>query len=281
MAQILDGIIVKDKIAERLKEEFKKLRPIPTLAIIQVGDDPRSNAYIKRKITFGEMIGAKVEHLKYPTDISTRELVSIVENKNIDPLTHGIIIQLPLPKHLNPDEVIGIISPLKDVDGLTPTNQDNLSRKKPTLVPATARGIITLLDYYKIPIEGRKVVVVGRSPLVGRPTSLLLESRGAQVTVCHRETKDLAHETQQADILVVAVGKRDLIDKRHVSPRQIVIDVGINAEDGKITGDTVFDEVKDIVRAITPVPGGIGPMTVASLFENLLSAYKKTEITPQ
>ncbi len=294
MAQILDGRIVRDQIQENLKSIIQNLKSKPKLVIIQVGDNPQSNTYIGQKIKFGEKIGAIAELKKFPADVSQEHLSSIIYNLNSDPKVHGIIIQLPISDHLDKEKLIESIDPKKDVDGLTAANQQLLENNDPQVfIPATAKAVITILNYYKIPIKGKKATVVGRSKLVGAPVAILLKNLGAKVEVGHSKTEDLTAITKPADIIVVAVGKPNLIGIDHVSPGQTVIDVGINVVEAdkvrplsfprsdlenkrKLVGDVTFAEVEPIVSAITPVPGGVGPMTVASLFENLLDAYKKT-----
>ncbi len=282
MAQILGGKKLNEKIAEELSVQVSKLDPKPKLVIIQVGDVPESNAYIGRKIKFGEKIGAIVDLQKFPDDVSSEKLQTTIHKLNADPDVNGVIVQLPIPKHLDKDEVIDSIDPKKDVDGLTSVNLKHLwEGRKDGFTPATTKGVITLLDHYNVPIERQNVVVVGRSSLVGKPTALAFLMRDATVTICHKATKNLPAYTKAADIIAVAVGKPNLIGKIHVSKNQTVIDIGINAvenEDAprnKLVGDVNFEEVKDIVGAITPVPGGVGPMTVASLFQNLLETYKR------
>src|SRR3989338_4163966 len=293
-SKILDGRIVRDQIAQKLKAEISRLRSKPKLVIIQVGDLPESNTYIRQKILFGQKIGAIVDHQKLPENISQKDLISKLYSLNSIPSTHGIIVQMPIPAHLDKDTIIDSINPQKDVDGLTSVNIKHLwENDNEGYTPATTKGIITLLAYYKIPISRQKVVVVGRSFLVGKPTALTFLNRDATVTICHKETRNLKLETRNADILVVAAGKPNLITKDHVRRGQVVVDVGINVindrqttnakrltqkpetepVDRKIVGDVDFDAVSKIVSAITPVPGGVGPMTVASLFENLLLAY--------
>ena len=310
-AKILDGKALSEKIAEKLRSQILALRTKPKLVIIQVGDLPESNAYIGRKVKFGEKIGTIVNHKKFDNNISQESLITHISSLNTNFSVTGIIVQMPLPKHIDKDEIINSIDPAKDVDGLTSRNLKLLWENKTTdyssseqrgprslstlssrpkgsrqartinagFIPATTKGIISLLDEYKIPIEGKHVVVVGRSFLVGKPTFLALLNRDATVTVCHKHTRNLKQETRNADILIVAAGKPNLIGKEHVHKNQVVIDVGINAienEDGprhKLVGDVNFVEVSKIVKSISPVPGGPGPMTVASLFENLLTAY--------
>jgi len=289
-ATILDGKKLNEKIAAKLKAEISRLRSKPKLVIIQVGDLAESNAYIGRKIKFGEKIGAIVEHKKFPGKITQKELQTMIYKLNTDSMVHGVIVQMPLPKYINRDEIIDAIDPAKDVDGLTSRNLKLLwEAKGEGFIPATTKGVISLLDEYKIPIEGEHVVMVGRSFLVGKPTFLAFLNRDATVTVCHRHTKNLKQETRNADILIVAAGKANLIGKEHVSKNQVVVDVGINVinqpenrnqkpeteiSGTTLVGDVKFEEVVKIVKAISPVPGGAGPMTVASLFQNLLEAYK-------
>lgn len=297
-AKILDGRVVRDKIAENLKAQISKLGSKPKLIIVQVGDLPQSNTYIRQKILFGQKIGAIVDHVKLEKNVGEQKLRTMISKLNTDPDVNGIIIQMPIPKHIDRDKIIDAIVPEKDVDGLTSTNLKLLwEDRQEGYTPATTAGILTLLRYHNIAIAGKYVVVVGRSSLVGKPTALAFLNRNATVTVCHSETKDLKKETRGADILVVAVGKPNLITKDHVSRGQVVIDVGINIVNykgftltqgesllkqekpeaelpqKKLVGDIDFEKVSKIVAAITPVPGGVGPMTVASLFENLLEAF--------
>ncbi len=295
MAQILDGKIVRDSILNNLKSQISNLKSKPKLVIIQVGDNPESNTYIGQKIKFGEKIGAIAELKKFPADISQESLTSNLLTLNSDPAVHGIIIQIPIPKHLDQDKLIDLINWRKDIDGLSAISLKLLSEGNPAgYIPATTKGVLTLLDHYKIPITGKKVVIIGRSFLVGKPTALAMLNRDATVTICHSKTENLGKETKNADILIVAIGKPNFIGREHVSKNQVVIDVGINViEKGQalsqaetkekdltlikprtLVGDVNFDEVSKIVSAITPVPGGVGPMTVASLFENLLEAHK-------
>ncbi len=291
-AKILDGKKLNEKIANELAAKIRGLTPKPKLVIIQVGNLAESNAYIARKKSFGEKIGAIVDHIKLPQDVVKQALLSEIRNLNSDSSVHGVIVQMPLPKHLDRDKIIEAIDPKKDVDGLTSTNLKLLwEGRSQGYVPATTKGILTLLDYYKIPVSGKKVVVVGRSSLVGKPTALAFLNRNATVTVAHSKTKNLKLETRNADILVIAAGKPGLITKEYVSKGQVVVDVGITAIDQlpatknqkpemelakkKLVGDVDFESVRNIVEAISPVPGGTGPMTVASLFENLFEAYNR------
>ncbi|MDD5356916.1 MAG: bifunctional 5,10-methylenetetrahydrofolate dehydrogenase/5,10-methenyltetrahydrofolate cyclohydrolase [Candidatus Pacebacteria bacterium] len=283
---LLDGKKVSKDRALELKAQVSAFRVAPTLAILQVGDDERSSAYIRQKKLFGEKIGCKVLHVTFESTVSHSDIIEKVRELNADISVHGIILQLPIPTNLDSRSIIEAIDPKKDVDGLHSENAKKLTDGDVSgFIPATAKGVISLLDAYKIPIAGKKATVVGRSALVGTPTALCLTNRGANVTVVHRATVNIPAKTKQADILVVAAGHAKLIDARHVSAGQSVIDVGINLVTGekledeipkkKLVGDVDFDEVKDIVGAISPVPGGVGPMTVLSLFENLILAYER------
>lgn len=257
---------MSEKIADKLGREVEKLKVKPRLAIIQVGDLIASNLYIKRKIAFADKIGIAAIHLKLPDNFSQGDLIVEIERLNRNSGVHGIIVQLPLPSKLDKSKIVEAIAAEKDVDGL---------RVGSVFTPATARGILLLLDHYKIKISGKKVVVIGRSTLVGRPIALSLLSRGATVTICHRQTQNLAAETKLADILIVAAGSPHLVKENYVKPGQIVLDVGLSStEEGGMVGDVDQISVREIVAAISPVPGGIGPMTVTSLFLNLLDAYK-------
>ena len=289
---VLDGKGLRDKIAEGLKSEIDKLDQKPELVIFQVGDVAESNTYIGQKIKFGEKIGAIVTVKKLLEDVPQPELIKEIQLANDNKNVHGIIVQLPIPKELDKNKIIETIDPTKDVDGQTAANIKRLFEDNPQpgntpgvdsdspgvsfdgFIPATTRGVFTLLDHYKISVTGKHVVVVGRSTLVGKPTALEFLNRNATVTIAHSKTSHLSLITKSADILVVAAGKPKLITKDYVSKEQVVVDVGINVIDGKLIGDVDFENVKNIVSAISPVPGGAGPMTVASLFQNLLEAYK-------
>ncbi len=287
---ILDGKVVRDIIAGNLRERINRFGAKPVLAIIQVGEREDSAMYIKAKKHFAEKIGAQVLHIQFPDEVSDDLLVKKIEELNSDEDTHGIIVQMPLPKHLNEGRIIDVVDYKKDVDGLTSINLKLLlENKREGFVPATARGIIALLDHYKVPIERKQVLVIGRSPFVGKPIALSLLNRNATVMIAHSHTAGLPDLAKDADILIVAVGKAHLIGKDYVRPGHIVIDVGISTEaklpkgDLKpenevptrdIFGDVDFEAVKNIVTAISPVPGGVGPMTVASLFQNLVEAFE-------
>lgn len=281
--KILDGRALRDKAAVRLRQVIAERGKKPTLAILQVGSVSESSAYIERKREFAEKIGAGLLHLKFPDDVPEQVLLEAIEKLNADSAITGIILQLPIPASLNKQKIIDTIIVSKDTDGLTTENKNFFEAGDDrAVVPATARGVLSLLKGYNISIKDKKVVVVGRSALVGAPVARLLEREGATVTVCHSQTENVPEKTRNADILVVAIGKPRFITKDYVSAGQTVIDVGINSVEGerleeeipkrKLVGDVDFEGVKGIVGAISPVPGGVGPMTVLSLFENLVSA---------
>lgn len=275
MAKILDGKALRDKVADDLKVQIEKLDQKPELVIFQIGDVAESNTYIGQKIKFGEKIGAVVTHIKLPENIAQAELIKEIQAKNDDENVNGIIVQLPIPEKLNREKIIETIDFKKDVDGQTAKNLKLLMENADCFIPATTKGVITMLDHYEIPIAGKHIVIVGRSTLVGKPTALAMLNRDATVTIAHSKTANLESVTKSADILVVAVGRSKLVTKEFVKADQTVIDVGINVnEEGKLIGDVDFENVEKIVAAISPVPGGAGPMTVASLFENLLKAYQ-------
>ncbi|KKU77049.1 MAG: C-1-tetrahydrofolate synthase [Parcubacteria group bacterium GW2011_GWA2_47_64] len=288
---LLDGKKVRSEIAERLRERIAKFSSSPVLAIIQAGGREESNAYIARKKAFGESIGAKVLHIRLPESVSEDELIERIKALNIDANVHGIILQLPLPEGYSKQRIIDRILPEKDVDGLTFAQSARRAKgEKEAMTPATARGIVLLLEFYNISISGKKVAVLGRSALVGAPTAEALSSAGAKVTVCHSKTVNTKEITRASDVIVVAIGKPKLIGREYFreDKTQTVIDVGITAVRGsgitrlqeeipsrQLAGDVDFEAVKDMVAAISPVPGGVGPMTVAALFENVVEAFEK------
>lgn len=266
----MDGKVIRDEILARLKGEFAKLADTSKLAIIQVGARTDSITYIRQKKIFAEKVGVTVELFKFPENCQPKEIIEKIRGLNNDDKIHGIIVQMPLPKDFNDDEIIEEINPKKDVDGLTAKNLRRiLVGDLSGLIPATAKGILKILDFYQIPIVGRRVTVIGRSRLVGKPAALVLLARGATVTICHRQTQNLAEIANEADILISTAGQKNLIGREFVAPNQTIIDIG---------NDINFDEVKDIVGAITPTPGGVGPLTVACLFENLLQACIMSEL---
>lgn len=273
MSQILDGQMISKEIKERIKEEVNRLEVKPKLVVILVGDDDASKIYVRNKIKACENVGIATEDYILPKDTREKELVDLIEKLNKNKEVNGILVQLPLPRHLNEDTIVNTISPIKDVDGLNIINQGNLLNRKPVLVPATPKGIITLLKRYFVEIEGKRVVIVGRSKLVGMPLALLFNHANATVTICHSYTEDLKDITKQADILVSAVGKADFISGDMIKKDAVIVDVGINRQMGHIVGDVNFKEAMEVARLVTPVPKGVGPMTIASLLENVLECY--------
>lgn len=267
---ILDGKLVRDKLLDGYKEKIRKENLAIKLAIILVGDNEASKIYIRNKEKACDYVGIVVEKYLLGADTSEVELMSLIEKLNNDVSVTGIILQSPVPSHIDFDKCSGLISSKKDVDGFTKENIYNLYLGHDTILPCTVKGIIRLLEYYNVPISGANVVIVGRGNIVGHPLSLALLNMDATVTVAHSKTKDLANLTKNADILVSATGYPHLIKKDMVKNRAVVIDVGVSRVDGDIVGDVDFDNVKDVAYAITPNPGGVGPMTVAMIIDNLL-----------
>lgn len=281
-AQVINGKEFAKSYRERINQEVAELvdKGIqPGLAVVLVGDDPASQTYVNGKIKACEETGIYSKSFRLESNVTQQEVVDLVTELNQDPNIHGILVQLPLPKHMNEEAIIDTISPEKDVDGFHPISVGNLSIGKETFLPCTPHGVIELIKSTGISMEGKHAVVVGRSNIVGKPVSLLLLHENATVTMCHSRTKNLEEHTRQADILVVAVGIAHLIKKEHVKDGAIVIDVGMNRLDGKLTGDVLFDEVKEVASHITPVPGGVGPMTITMLMQNtVISARRKLTV---
>ena len=273
MSKIIDGKKISLKIKDELKMEVEKLKVKPKLVVISVGDNPASKVYVGQKEKAANYIGIDYLHEHYDS-ISDDNLVKEIEKLNKDKSVDGIIVQLPLPDGMDEKRIVNTISCDKDVDGLTYLNAGLLINNRETLASCTPKGIMKLLEHEKVKIEGTNAVVVGRSILVGKPIANLLLNANATVTVCHSKTKDLAKITKKADILIAAIGKKHFITRDMVRHGSVVIDVGINRVDGKLYGDVDYDNVYDKVAKITPVPGGVGPMTVVMLMENVLLAYK-------
>lgn len=279
MAKIIDGKLVsaavKERVADNVREFIAETGKVPGLAVIVVGNDPASAVYVRNKHRACEASGMNSIQIALPEETTEAELLDRIAELNSDDSVNGILVQLPLPKHISEARVIEAISPFKDVDAFHPENVGNIVIGKQRFLPCTPAGIIELLDYYGISPEGKECVVLGRSNIVGKPMMLLLLGRNGTVTVCHSRTKNLKEVTKRADILVVAIGKPEFITADMVKPDAVVIDVGINrTADGKLVGDVKFDEVSEIASAITPVPGGVGPMTIAMLMQNTLTAAK-------
>lgn len=273
MNKIIDGKKYSNKLKDILKEEVSKLDKKPTLIVISVGNDSASKVYIRQKGKAANYIGLNYRHLHFD-EIKEEDLCREIDILNKDLDVDGIIVQLPLPKGMDEEKIVNMISPDKDVDGLTYVNAGKLLNNKECLVSCTPKGIIYLLKEEGVDLEGKNVTVIGRSMLVGKPMMNLLINANATVTLCHSKTKDLAKITKKADILIVAIGKKHFITKDMIKKGAIIIDVGINVLDGKLYGDVNFDDVYDKVKKITPVPGGVGPMTVVMLMQNVINSYK-------
>lgn len=274
--QILDGKALSEEILDSLKSKARVLKP--SLTVISVGEDPASKVYIRQKKLACEKVGIDYQEICLPNDIKQHELIARIQELNQDQNVTGLIVQLPVPEHLYVPEIIRAIDPKKDVDGFHAYNLGKmfLSPEFEDLPPATPAGIICLLEKYEIFVKGMEAVVVGHSNIVGKPISTMLLNRNATVTTCHIFTKDLKSHTQKADLLIVAVGKPNLITAEMVKKGAIVIDVGMNRlPDGKLVGDTDFENVSQKASFITPVPGGVGPMTVASLMSNVIRAAER------
>lgn len=277
MANIIDGKAVAAAIKEEVKEEVEKLKKEGRevcLAVIQVGNNPASTVYVGNKKKACEYVGIKSLAYEIPEETTEEELLNLIEKLNDDNEVNGILVQLPLPEHIDEDKVIQAISPLKDVDGFHPMNVGNLSIGKKGFISCTPYGIIKLLERNNIETEGKHCVIIGRSNIVGKPMSMLLLRKNATVTIVHSRTKNIKELTKQADILIVAIGKPKFVNEEYVKDGAVVIDVGINRdENNKLCGDVDYEAVFDRVSAITPVPGGVGPMTIAMLMNNCVEAY--------
>ncbi len=271
----MNGKELSLKIKENLKKEVENLNPKPSLVVIQVGEDPASNIYVNSKAKLAREIGYEFEHAKFDENVTEDELIKKIEEINASDKINGVIVQLPIPAHLNATKIINKINPIKDIDGLTEINAGKLLTSKASLVSCTPKGIITLLKAYNVDFVGKHVVIVGRSNLVGKPLIGLCLNENATVTVCHSKTKDLAKYTKKADILIVAIGKAKFITADYVRRGTVVVDVGINRIDGKLYGDVDYENVYKKAKLITPVPGGVGPMTTISLMENVLISYNE------
>ena len=280
MAEIIDGKLVTSETRKKIAEDVRKFKEetgiTPGLAVILVGNDPASAVYVRNKHKGCLDVGMNSYQLEYPEETTEEELLAKIRELNADENVHGILVQLPLPKHINEDNVINAISPEKDVDAFHPSNVGKILIGKYDFLPCTPAGVMELLAYYNVEIEGKECVVLGRSNIVGKPMALLLLQKNGTVTVCHSRTKNLADITRHADILVVAIGKADFVTGDMVKDGAVVVDVGINRKpDGKLTGDVNFAEVSKKASLITPVPGGVGPMTITMLLGNTLTAAKK------
>lgn len=276
MAQILDGKKLRDKILEDLRVKLEKFSVKPTLVVILVGENPASKIYVNNKKKTAEKLGINSEVINYPSNISEKELLEKIDELNNNKSVTAILVQLPLPEHISKENVMNKILPEKDVDGFTPYNFGKLfSGEVPTVYPCTPKGILLLLDEYGIDPTGQHVVIVGRSNIVGRPLSQMMLNRNATVTVCHSKTKNLEQIIKTADILISAVGK-NIIEGKMLKSDCVVVDVGIfKDENGKTRGDVDFESASQIASYISPVPGGVGPMTIASLMLNTVELFEK------
>ncbi len=283
-AQLLQGAPIADQIRGELAEQLARFKQeyaiTPQIAIVQVGDEPAATAYVKRilKAFAGAEMLSKLVQL--PQNVEEADFKNAIVELNEDAAVHGVIVQMPLPAHLNQDMVTSLLSPLKDVDGIHPYNAGMLALGRPTFIPATPYGGIEILKRSGIELKGKEAMIVGRSNIVGKPMFFLLLQEHATVTVCHSRTKDLPGVCRRADVLVAAIGKAKMITADYVKPGAVVVDFGINVVDGKIVGDVDFDAVKEIASAITPVPGGTGPTTNALLLRNTFEAAKRQVTQP-
>jgi len=279
-AKIIDGKAISHEVRAEWKVRADALKArgvIPGLAVVIVGEDPASKVYVANKVKACAELGLHSEHIALPADTSEATLLAKIEALNNDPAIHGILVQLPVPKHINSDKVLNAISPDKDVDGFHPMNVGALATGNMRFAPCTPYGCMKLLEKAGVGIEGKHAVVIGRSNIVGKPMALLLLQANATVTICTSRTKDIAKHTLDADILVVATGKAKMITGDMIKPGAAVIDVGINRMDnGKLCGDVDFDSAKEVAGCITPVPGGVGPMTITMLVANTVQSAERT-----
>lgn len=278
----IDGKVISTQRKEQLKLKIDQLKKenkrIPKLTVILVGDNQASQVYVRNKERGCQYVGMLSEIIRLDASIQEEELIQVIDQLNKDDTVDGILVQLPLPSHIHEDKILDLIDPTKDVDGFHPSNVAKLLLGQDGLVPCTPQGMMVLLDEIGYDLTGKEVVVVGRSNIVGKPVSLLCLQRNATVTIAHSRTKDLQKVCQRADVLIAAIGKAKFFTKEYVKDGAVILDVGINRdENNKLCGDVDYDDVKDIASYITPVPGGVGPMTIAMLLENTLHAYEKRE----
>ncbi|AWS23500.1 TPA: bifunctional methylenetetrahydrofolate dehydrogenase/methenyltetrahydrofolate cyclohydrolase [Streptococcus pyogenes] len=282
MIELIDGKALAQKMQQELAAKVNNLKQkkgiVPGLAVILVGDDPASQVYVRNKERAALTVGFKSETVRLSEFICQEELIAVIERYNADNTIHGILVQLPLPNHINDKKIILAIDPKKDVDGFHPMNTGHLWSGRPLMVPCTPSGIMELLREYNVNLEGKHAVIIGRSNIVGKPMAQLLLDKNATVTLTHSRTRQLEEVCRCADVLIVAIGQGHFITKQYIKEGAIVIDVGMNRDDnGKLIGDVAFDEVAEVAAKITPVPGGVGPMTIAMLLEQTYqSALRST-----
>ena len=284
-AQLIDGKAlaqqVRDRLAKESAELFAKKAMKPGLATILVGDDPASHVYVRNKQKAYELAGIYVDDYKLSASTTQAELLALIDKKNADSKIHGILVQLPLPKHIDSKVILEAVSPLKDADGFHPYNFGRLVEGHPVFEACTPKGVIKMIESTGVPIEGKRAVVVGRSNIVGKPLALMLLQRNATVTICHSKTRDLPAVCREAEVLLVAIGKAKFVTADMVREGAVVIDVGTNkTSEGKLCGDVDFDTVSQKAGWISPVPGGVGPMTIAMLLENTVESAKKAAGMP-
>jgi len=277
MAELIKGKPLADKILQEAQDKVLALGSQPTLVVVKVGNNPASEVYVNRKVKVASQVGINSEKIELEDTVTEEELLELIDDLNLRNDVHGILVQMPLPKHISENKVIEEISPFKDVDGFHPENVGWLHIGKPKLVPCTPTGIMIMLNSVCDDLTGKHAVVIGRSNIVGKPMASLLLNASCTVTVCHSRTKNLQEYTKNADIVITAVGKAKMFTKEYFKKGQIVIDVGMNRDsEGKLCGDVDFDEAEKIVDYITPVPGGVGPMTIACLMANTVQCYINT-----
>jgi methylenetetrahydrofolate dehydrogenase (NADP+)/methenyltetrahydrofolate cyclohydrolase len=277
MSEIINGKEIAEKVLEKLSNEIKEMQTKPCLAVILVGYNPASKLFVKIKGEAAQRIGLDLKKFEFHDDVTQPEIISLIEKLNADASVHGIIVQLPLPEHIDYETAAFSISPEKDVDRFHPLNIGKLMEGHEECAPCTPRGIMKMFEHYNIDLKGKDAVIVNHSNLIGKPLALMMLKKEATVTVCHVATKDLSNYTKNADIVVTATGVPGLIKADMIKDNVIVVDAGIKAVDGKVCGDTDFDAVKEKASYITPVPGGVGPMTVAMLLENTVMAARERQ----
>ncbi|MYL37126.1 bifunctional methylenetetrahydrofolate dehydrogenase/methenyltetrahydrofolate cyclohydrolase FolD [Halobacillus litoralis] len=278
VAEVIYGKQLAENLREEMKQEITTLHEKgvhPKLVVVIIGEDPASKSYVKGKQRASEKVGMDSDLIELPEDTSEQDLLDLISRLNQDDTVHGILVQLPVPDHISDQKIIEAIDPSKDVDGFHPENVGRMLTGQDTFFPCTPYGIMVMLERAAIDVEGKHAVIVGRSNLVGKPVGQLLLNKNATVTHCHSRTKDLKSHTKQADILIVAAGRPGLVTGEHVKEGAVVIDVGVNRVDGKLTGDVDFESAQEVASHITPVPKGVGPMTITMLLHNTIKAAKR------